>query len=123
MIKSWLIPIKTISESNASEHWTVKSKRHRQQRFLVQCCMKNEVGAITLPCHIKITRVGKRKLDFDNLTISLKWIVDAVCDLLVPGLARGRSDDDDRIKISYDQEIGKSYAVKIEIESDSILQS
>lgn len=120
---TWELPIRTISEANSTEHWTKKSKRHRQQAFFVQCALKKDIGSITLPCHVKVTRKGKRKLDFDNLTISQKWVVDAICDLLVPGLRAGRADDDPRISISYAQEIGNSYGIRIEIEEKIILPS
>lgn len=123
MKHTWDLPIRTISEANSTEHWTKKSKRHRQQAFFIQCALKKNIASISLPCHIKITRKGKRKLDFDNLTISQKWVVDAVCDLLIPGLRAGRADNDPRITVSYSQEISDRYGIRIEIEDESILPS
>ncbi len=76
---------------------------------------------LLLPCTIHVTRLAPRKLDFDNLCYSFKWIVDSICDRLIPGLERGRADGDKRIKeIKYFQEKGnvKEYSVKIEIFSD-----
>lgn len=113
----WMIPIKTVSELNCSEHWTKKSKRHKQQKFFIQLALKNEIHKIKLPCHIKITRISTRILDYDNLVASQKWTVDAICDLLLPGLKAGRADGDKRITISYDQSKGKHQSIKIEIES------
>jgi hypothetical protein len=68
-----------------------------------------------LPCHIVLTRIGKKKLDSDNLPMSMKWVRDAVADQLIPGLLPGRADDDSRITWDYAQEIAKEYAVRIEI--------
>jgi hypothetical protein len=111
------IPIKTISELNCTEHWTKKSKRHKQQKFFTQLALKEEVKKITLPCVIKIIRISPRVLDYDNLVSSQKWVVDSICDLLIPGLKPGRADGDKRISVLYDQEVGKLQAIRVEIES------
>jgi hypothetical protein len=47
--------------------------------------------------------------------MSMKWIEDAVCDLLVPGLAPGRADGDKRITTQYKQEKGQNFGIRIEI--------
>lgn len=111
------IPIKTITESNCSEHWRKVRDRHKKQKFFVQLALKKEIGKINLPCHIKITRISTRNLDDDNLVSSQKAVIDAICDLLIPGLRPGRADGDKRISKSYDQEIGKINSIRIEIES------
>jgi hypothetical protein len=38
--------------------------------------------------------------EFENLPMSLKWVADAVCSLLVPGKAPGQADRHPGIKIS-----------------------
>lgn len=111
------VPIKTVSESNCSEHWTKKSKRHKQQKFFVQLALKEQVKKITLPCMIKVVRLSSRLLDYDNLVSSQKWVIDSICDLLIPGLKPGRADGDTRISVCYDQEKSKSNGVRIEIDS------
>jgi hypothetical protein len=112
----WDIPITTVSEANCSEHWAIKSKRHKQQQFFVRMAMSRDIKQVSLPCHIKLTRIASRSLDYDNLVSSQKWVLDAVCDLLVPGLRAGRADGDKRISASYFQEKGKLKSIKIEIE-------
>lgn len=110
------IPIKTISEANCSEHWKKKHKRHKNQKFLVKLALKRHICQVILPCQVNITRLSPGTLDFDNLVSSQKWVVDAVCDCLIPGLLPGRADGDRRIKISYDQQRSRLYGIKINIQ-------
>jgi len=127
MIK-WELPIKTVSEANSSEHWSKKSKRHRQQQFLIRCLFRHDATPITLPCTVKMTRMGIRDLDDDNLVSAFKWIRDEISEYLLPEYesyyiakdksikkVRGRADSDTRIKWEYAQEKSKSYGVRIEI--------
>lgn len=118
--KSWYIPLKTVSESNCSEHWTKKAKRHRTQQKFIKLLINNDISKATLPCHIKVTRISTRSLDYDNLVSSQKWVVDAVCDSLIPGLKPGRADGDKRITVSYDQRKGAILGVEIGITSLSV---
>ena len=77
--------------------------------------MSHRISEVGLPCTITITRLSPGHMDYDNLVVSQKWILDAVCDLLIPGLAAGRADGDPRISIEYAQERNKYYAVRIDI--------
>lgn len=80
--------------------------------------MRPSMFQVRLPCKIKLTRIAPRFLDkHDNLPMSMKYIVDALCEILKPGLAAGRADEGDDIEISYDQiKLGKKeYAVRIAI--------
>ena len=95
------VPVKTVSEGNIREHWIKAARRHQEQRFGVENALK---GALfQLPCTVKLTRHGTRTLDSDNLQFSFKWVRDSVADFLIPGLKRGRADDDPRIEWIYDQ--------------------
>src|SRR5208282_4161780 len=84
------IPIKIASEANNNDHWRLKSKRHKIQKAIVRSYMKTIVTP-PLPCKIILKRIAPRKFDFDNLCISFKWILDQLCDILIPGLAPGRA--------------------------------
>ena len=106
------IPLRTVSESNCAEHWSKKAKRHAMQKLVVKSACKAALHAGLLPCTVKLTRIG-RKLDDDNLRGALKYVRDAVAELLVPGKAVGRADDDARITWEYSQEKGKP-AIRIE---------
>lgn len=130
----FVIPIKTVSEANGhkkaikrngktiykTEHWTDSAKRHRMQKQAIRFALVNRVVPEMLPCTIKITRIAPRFVDeFENLPMSLKYVNDAICELLVPGKAIGQADSDKRIKTICDQKKGKpkEYAIEIEIES------
>lgn len=115
----WTLPIRTVSEANCSQHWTVKGKRHEQQKRHVFWQFMKEDPQLSLPCHIKLTRYAPRKLDrHDNLPMSFKWILDTLCGHLIPGRAAGRADDDERITVEYDQQIAKKYSIRIEMFCD-----
>lgn len=119
-IVTWQLPIKTASESNSSEHWTRKSKRHRIQKRWVIATFRSARPIVPFPCHVHLTRIAPRKLDEgDNLPGSMKYIRDAVAECLTGIHIAGRADGDDRISWEYAQEKGKvrEYAVKIEIKS------
>ncbi len=118
-IIDWKIPLKICNEANSSEHWTKKSKRHKDQKKQISIIwMIKKPPEIPLPCHVILTRIAPRKLDVnDNLPISFKWVYDSICEHIIPGLAIGRADGDDRITVGYKQEKGKvrEYAIIIEI--------
>ena len=42
-------------------------------------------------------------MDDDNLQNALKSIRDSIADLILPGMAKGQADGDDRIQWRYDQ--------------------
>lgn len=112
------MPIKTISEANTREHWAKANKRHSEQKFTVWSYMKADSPDVRTPCIIKLTRIAPRSLDrHENLPMSMKYILDQICDYIHPGKAAGRADDDPNIHVEYAQEKGspKEYAVRIEI--------
>ena len=109
------IPLRLCSLANQREHWTVRMRRARAQRAAAY-----HATALTLPHEptrglkppltIAITRVGKRELDSDNLAISAKHVRDGIADAL------GIDDGSELLAWCYAQEIGRDYAVRIEIE-------
>ncbi len=111
-----VLPIKTVSESNCTEHWMKKSKRHKLQKTQVGWALKCDKPTVKIPCLIKLIRLTARELDGDNLQMAFKWIRDAVADYIHPGLQAGRADDDKAIKWEYDQEkVSKICKIRIEI--------
>ncbi len=109
------IPLKTISEANVYEHWTAKKKRRDAQKIMVKTHLNQCNHKITIPCHIKITRIGKKLMDSDNLPTSQKWVRDAIADYILPGLRPGIADNKEGFSWEYDQQIGKEYSIIIEI--------
>lgn len=124
---TWILPIKTVSEINCSEHWSKKHKRHKLQQFFVRQLFIHEATEITLPCEIKLTRLSPRQMDCDNLPTSMKYIKDEIAEHLTGKggyyitkkghvkAIKGHADNDKRITWSYHQEKYKILAVKIEI--------
>lgn len=127
----WELPLKTVSESNISEHWTKKSKRHRQQQFFIRELFAKETSEMPIPCVIILTRISTRLLDYDdNLRVAFKWIKDEISECIFPekrkcyldkkGKVRqikGRADDTELITWKYAQEKGKITGIRIEIYS------
>jgi len=109
-----LLPIKLVSESNNSDHWTKKRKRNKLIETEIWLKFKQERPNIPLPAHIKLTRISPRQLDDDNMVGSCKHVRDMIADQILPGLAAGRADGDKRMTWEYAQEKGKTCA-RIEI--------
>ena len=106
-------PIKTVSELNQREHWTVRNKRRVAQRKEVYYAWKVGVAGkrklYNAPCTVKLTRLGVKMLDDDNLRGAFKYVRDQIAELL------GMDDADDRLKFEYAQEAGQKYGVVIEV--------
>lgn len=125
MIPAWeafIDPLLTTPESNSREHWHKKAVRHHHQRDAIRKAWKanpaTRANLENTPLILYIQRIAPRKLDcHDNLTTSLKSIVDEICNCLMPGLAHGQADSKLNLKVAYAQAKGlpKQYAVKIKI--------
>jgi hypothetical protein len=113
------LPLQTISEANCFEHWTKKHKRHKAQQRIVACALKPHRDKVKLPCRIMLTRFAPDELDrFENLPMSFKYIVDAVCAIITGDYRPGKADGDKRISLACDQVKSKEYGIRIEISFD-----
>ncbi len=99
----------------AREHWSEAWIRHKEQKEKVYLSLNPLREKVRLPCTVKLTRLGPRELDWDNSIISLKYVRDAVAEIITQDFVPGHADGDKRIKWEYDQIKSKTYAVKIEI--------
>lgn len=109
------LPLVTVSEANCFEFWKKKYARHQEQKRIVSMTLNPLRHYISLPCHIKFTRIAPKKLDqWDNLPMSVKYILDAVCAIITGDFRPGRADDDGRITVSYDQKTSSEYGVIVE---------
>lgn len=119
MLIDKVVPIRIVSSANLKEHWAKKRKREKKQKIILGLLLKPIIKNITLPVTITFTRIAPRALDIDNYQYSLKSHKDYIADLLIPGLAPGRADGDERLTFVYMQETGKprEYALKITFET------
>lgn len=113
----FMIPgLRTVSEANSREHWSIKNERKKAQQTEVAAAMQNALRGrrVELPCVVKLTRIGPNRMDDDNLIRSCKGIRDILA------LKLGADDGDtDKIRFEYAQmPIGsRSYGLKVEISS------
>jgi DNA-binding GntR family transcriptional regulator len=87
MIITAKIPVKLVNGANSREHWAVRAKRAKDQRWAARAAlMKYRVlpllENIDHGIKITITRRGGRRMDDDGLTISAKHVRDGVADWL-----------------------------------------
>lgn len=110
------LPIQTTSEANCFESWRFKHGRHKAQQRTVALALNPLRAKIQLPCKVQLTRFAPHELDaFDNLPMSFKYIVDAICAIITGNYVAGKADSDKRISISCGQEKSKEYGIRIEI--------
>ncbi len=130
------LPLHTVSEANAHEHWRVRARRAKAQRATVAFTLlprlntgdllwfpmgpyRNPDGRgpfkqreVTGTVNVLIKRIAPRALDDDNLPGSCKHVRDGIADALnLP------NDRDPRVVWLYGQRRGKpkEYGVEISI--------
>lgn len=109
-------PIRVISEANGREHWAVKMRRGKAQQQEIDAVMSNALRgrAVALPCVVRLTRIGPKALDSDNLAGGFKACQDAIARRL--GI-----DDGDTSKVTWEYKqmpVGiRDYGVKVSISS------
>ncbi len=110
------LPIRTVSEANCFEPWRKKHARHKEQQRVVALALKPFRDKIKLPCRIMLTRFAPVELDaFDNLPMSFKYIVDAICAIITGEYRAGKADSDKRISIACGQVKSCAYGIRIEV--------
>jgi hypothetical protein len=110
------LPLQTVSEANCFEHWTKKHARHKAQARIVALGLKPLRDKIKLPCKVMLTRFAPDELDtFENLPMSFKYIVDAICSIITGDYRPGRADSDKRISLACDQVKSNEYGIRIEL--------
>jgi hypothetical protein len=106
----FVIPLRTVSESNRRDHWAVRAARVKTQRTMAHLAVRREVmGLQPMPERfaVYLTRHSPSVLDGDNLQGALKGVRDGIADAL------GIDDGDPRITWDYAQEKAKQHAVSI----------
>jgi len=118
------LPIRTISENNAREHWASRAKRRKGQREVVHLVLPMHMRTCkpVAPFAITLVRIAPRRLDSDNLQGALKAVRDQVAEEL------GINDGDPAHEWRYEQrhydknrrELGLQvggYGVEVRVES------
>lgn len=118
LLVDWTLGIPTVSELNKRDHWAIAGKRHKVQKWLVANHWNKVKPIIPMPVIVRLTRIARRSLDVhDNLPGSLKYVADALAELLLPDLKQ--PDSSPLIKWEYAQETGPLRKVRIQIYSET----
>lgn len=110
------MPVRVISEANARDHHMKRYRRKSAQQMATHVQWKQAQAArggvkVILPCVVRLTRIGSRRLDDDNLAGAFKACRDQIAREI------GVDDGSELIRFEYAQEaIGKRhYEVKVEV--------
>lgn len=105
-------PLRVVSEANQREHYMAKHRRKKEQQATVWAEWQLRRWRVGLPCLVRLTRVGPKALDSDNLAGAFKHVRDAIAAMI------GVDDGSPLIRFEYAQEaIGRrDYAIRIEIQ-------
>ncbi len=111
------IPMHIYPFSNTSYHWTINHKNKKAQKELVKLnlCVHEDEFMKAKFLYVRLTRLSPRELDFDNLILAFKAIIDAICEIKHPNLAPGRADGKKDFKFEFEQDKGKPEKIRIEI--------
>lgn len=102
------------SVANLREHWAKKANRvklHRQLAWAALSRFMHLPDSVRDKIAVTLTRIAPRTLDSDNLASGFKATRDQVADFLK------LDDGDPKITWRYEQEKGKEYKVRVEIEA------
>jgi hypothetical protein len=113
-------PIRLTGSQNVREHWRARAKRVKKERSTAEvACQVFLERPKQWPVTVRLTRIGPRKLDSDNVAGACKATRDGVADWL-------RVDDGDESKVRWEYSQCKSaasyaYGVRIELLSKDAL--
>lgn len=110
---SCCLPVKIESEANLREHHFSRARRSKRQRGVVRLMLGNHERMLrTWPAwRVTLHRIGKRKLDTDNLAGGFKHVRDEIAAIC------GVNDNDERrYEWVYTQATGKEYVAWVKIE-------
>ena len=120
---TFFAPVRIESEMNSREHWSSRRRRFDRQCLAVREAMRPAGGFVkdvgewmksqSGVVRVKLTRVGKRKLDSDNLAGGFKAVRDQIAFLI------GVDDGSDLYVWEYAQEVGAEYGITIDISTEA----
>lgn len=109
LLVAFELPLRLQSLANIRKHWTGRARLAKDQRALALMATRGRITCLTPTGRVRITRIGPRTLDTDNLAISAKHVRDGIAD------AFGLDDADPRFAWEYAQERRKTYGVRVEV--------
>ena len=108
------MPCRLRSEMNTREHHHVKARRtkaHRAQaHMLVSSRLHTDARGLKPPVIARLTYLGPRRLDDDNLRSACKAVRDGIADAFGVGDEKGSG-----LTWEYEQELSPLYALRIEL--------
>lgn len=108
------VPCRVCSDANRKDHWSVKRRRTEVQEQALEAAFRNadlNAWPIPLPCVVTWVRVGKQKLDDDNLSNAFKACRDWLAKFI------GVDDGDASVTWKCEQRVGSEPCVELRIES------
>lgn len=107
-------PIKVISEANTHTGWKARHYRGVGQKTEMNYYWKQTLKGrrVSLPCVVRLTRIGPKALDTDNLAGAFKAVRDQIAKEI--GIDDGAVK---QIRFEYEQEaIGsRKYGIRVEV--------
>jgi hypothetical protein len=107
------LPIRTISEINAHQHWSKTYQQVGKQRRAIEMAVRAHANSrgikVSPPCAVRIVRRAPDLLDTDNLRSATKHAQDAVADWL------RINDRSSAVLWDSDQEKSATYWIRIEV--------
>ncbi len=110
---TFVLPMKLVCSTNSRECWREIATRKKAQRRIAELATSTTSARFMASLGkvlVTITRIGKRRMDDDNLQTSAKYVRDGIADAM--NLDDG---DQNRVEWKYAQEIGKEYGCRVEI--------
>jgi hypothetical protein len=101
------IPMRLPSLANCRLHWRAMAKLKDGQKSFVALFLIKAGPLPPLPRKITLTRIGKSKLDDDNLAHAFKYVRDQIA------RAYGVDDGSNQYQWCYSQRKGKEYSIEI----------
>lgn len=108
------IPVRLVSEANAHDGLKAKLGRKKAVKDAVRTALPRMAVPFTLPVVVRITRVGGKQMDGDNLARACKNVRDVVAEWL------GVDDADRRVKWVTKQRAGYESGVEIDIRTREV---
>ena len=105
---AYRLPLCVKSKTNSRWHWAARARVNKIERKTAWLLTPRDVP---VPCTVRLTRIGPRRMDSDNLAECMKSVRDGIAQRL------GVDDGDPRITWQYSQkrEGEGVYAVEVEI--------